>query len=127
MLWLDAERAWAVADFRTAATSFDAAIRATSYHHRAMAPSGDRRASPHAFTWRTSLDHGALALLEEAEAYTRIGVAPPRSPVLDQRYPVLRTMSAGPVPTRPCPTATARSLPRNSTFSEFSRLPSAQQ
>ena len=89
LLLVDAERAWAVGDFRSAATTFDTAQQEAARRdrpwHRALIA---HRAA--LFYLAHGMDHvGELALGEARRWYERWGATGPVSE-LDRRYPFLR-------------------------------------
>lgn len=94
LLWLvDAERAWAVDDFRAASTAYDAALRDVPPHqrpwHRALIT--ERAAL---FHLSYGLEHVGHTLLGEARRCYDAWGATAKVGDLDRRYPILRTLTS---------------------------------
>ncbi|HVH22085.1 MAG TPA: GAF domain-containing protein, partial [Pseudonocardia sp.] len=89
---LEAERAWAVGDFRAAVLAFDAALREVAQHqrpwHRALITERAAR-----FSLAHGLDHAGYALLAQARQHYAAWGATAKADQLDWAYPTLRPHS----------------------------------
>ena len=87
--WLEAERAWAVGDFRAAELAFDAARREVAGRarpwHRALITERAAR-----FSLARGLDHGGHELLAQARQHYAAWGASAKVDQLDWAFPVLR-------------------------------------